>query len=48
MAPLCPALTSALFQNEAEGSSMLDIAYITLALVSFALFALAVSGCERL
>jgi len=27
---------------------MLDIAYVTLALVSFALFALAVRGCESL
>jgi hypothetical protein len=35
-------------QNEAVDSGMLDVAYITLALVSFALFALAVRGCERL
>jgi hypothetical protein len=48
MAPLCPALPSAFRQNEAGDSGMLDIAYITLALVSFALFALAVRGCERL
>jgi hypothetical protein len=30
------------------GSAMPDIAYIALALASFALFALAVRGCERL
>jgi hypothetical protein len=48
MAPLRPAATSASRSKDAEDSSMLDLAYITLALVSFALFALAVEGCERL
>jgi hypothetical protein len=31
-----------------EGFAMFDIAYVTLALVTFALFALAVRGCESL
>jgi hypothetical protein len=35
-------------RKKQRGPRMLDIAYITLALVSFALFALAVEGCERL
>jgi hypothetical protein len=32
----------------AKGAAMLDLAYLALALASFALFALAVEGCERL
>ena len=48
MAPLCPAVSSAFRPQDTEDSGMLDLAYITLALASFALFALAVEGCERL
>jgi hypothetical protein len=36
------------WKRDAEGHPMLDIAYLALALASFALFALAVRGCERL
>ena len=36
------------FETEAEGLAMLDIACVALALLSFALFGLAVRGCERL
>jgi hypothetical protein len=48
MAPLCPALPSDSVRQKQRACSMLDIAYLTLALASFALFALAVEGCERL
>jgi hypothetical protein len=48
MAHLCPAPPSVLRHEDTVDSSMLDAAYISLALVSFALFALAVEGCERL
>jgi hypothetical protein len=48
MATLLPAQPSSSRRREAEGLAMPDIAYIALALASFALFALAVRGCERL
>jgi hypothetical protein len=48
MAPLPPAQPSLSRQKEAAGFAMLDIADIALALANFALFGLAVRGCERL
>jgi hypothetical protein len=48
MAPLRPAQPSSSRSKEADGFAMLDIAYIALALAGFALFAIAVRGCERL
>ena len=48
MAPLCPVPPSASIKSQQRTRTMLDPAYITLALVGFALFALAVEGCERL
>jgi hypothetical protein len=48
MAPLRPGQPSSSRLRKQEGCAMLDIAYIALALASFALFGLAVRGCERL
>jgi hypothetical protein len=43
--PPAPSLT---LQKKSEGPAMPDLVYTVLALGVFALFALAVEGCERL
>jgi hypothetical protein len=48
MAALRLARSSSASPQASEGCAMLDIAYILLALASFALFGLAARGCERL
>jgi hypothetical protein len=48
MAPLPPAAPSLSRQTQLGDRAMLDLAYIALALASFALFGLAVRGCARL